>query len=259
MRGPAPAPISRVEVSADGGPHLGRRGAVRAGAAAGADALSRLAWKWNGAPAVLKSRATDEHRGECSPSATSSSPLHGSNVIFHYNAHPGVERVGRRGGEECLRVTSPCRRRAGGRAAARRVRGPTSPRRRREVRRSADPPRRRRSPPGTSAFRPTAPACRPGSGTPAQGASCTRRNARPATATKAPASPTTGCVGGHGTLDQHEPGAHDRQLLAVRHHGVRLRAPGDAVHAAAVAERRGRLRGHGVSPASQRDHRRSRT
>jgi sulfane dehydrogenase subunit SoxC len=76
--------IKQVDVSADGG----QTWAV----AALADpvlprALTRfrLAWKWNGAPAVLKSRATDA-TGAVQPTRDAMVSAHGTNPIFHYNA-----------------------------------------------------------------------------------------------------------------------------------------------------------------------------
>jgi len=45
----------------------------------------RIAWKWNGAPAVLKSRATDD-TGAVQPTRDALVSAHGTNVIFHYNA-----------------------------------------------------------------------------------------------------------------------------------------------------------------------------
>jgi sulfane dehydrogenase subunit SoxC len=45
----------------------------------------RTAWKWNGAPAVLKSRATDD-TGAVQPTRNALVSAHGPNAIFHYNA-----------------------------------------------------------------------------------------------------------------------------------------------------------------------------
>jgi sulfane dehydrogenase subunit SoxC len=76
--------ITQVEVSADGGQTWA--------AAALSDpvlprALTRFrsAWKWNGAPAVLKSRATDDS-GAVQPTRDALVSAHGTNALFHYNA-----------------------------------------------------------------------------------------------------------------------------------------------------------------------------
>ena len=45
----------------------------------------RTAWKWNGAPAVLKSRATDD-TGTVQPTRYALGAAHGTNVSYHYNA-----------------------------------------------------------------------------------------------------------------------------------------------------------------------------
>jgi sulfane dehydrogenase subunit SoxC len=76
--------IKRVEVSTDGGqswveaqlsPPVLSRALTR----------FRLPWKWDGSPAVLKSRAIDEI-GAVQPTREKLIAEHGSNVIFHYNA-----------------------------------------------------------------------------------------------------------------------------------------------------------------------------
>jgi sulfane dehydrogenase subunit SoxC len=76
--------ITQVEVSADGGQTWA--------AAALSDpvlprALTRFrsAWKWNGAPAVLKSRATDSS-GAVQPTREALVSAHGTNAIFHSHA-----------------------------------------------------------------------------------------------------------------------------------------------------------------------------
>lgn len=76
--------ITRVELSADGGkswadaelqqPVLDR-----------AFTRFRAAWQWDGNPAVLKSRATDE-RGRVQPERQALIEEKGSNVYYHYNA-----------------------------------------------------------------------------------------------------------------------------------------------------------------------------
>jgi sulfane dehydrogenase subunit SoxC len=75
--------IRRVEVSADGG---------RSWADAALDdhvlpkslTQFRTAWQWNGAPAVILSRATDE-TGAVQPSRTAAMQNRAANTIYHYN------------------------------------------------------------------------------------------------------------------------------------------------------------------------------
>ena len=76
--------VSRVEISADGG-RTWADAALSAPVLPRALTRFRAAWKWNGAPAVLKSRATDS-TGATQPERDTLIALHGSNVIFHYNA-----------------------------------------------------------------------------------------------------------------------------------------------------------------------------
>jgi sulfane dehydrogenase subunit SoxC len=76
--------ITRVEVSADGGQ-------TWAEATLSTPVLSRtltrfrIPWKWNGGPAIVKSRATDS-MGEVQPTRDKLVAEHGTNVVFHYNA-----------------------------------------------------------------------------------------------------------------------------------------------------------------------------
>ena len=55
----------------------------------------RLPWRWDGAPAVLKSRATDD-AGSMQPERATFIARHGNNAVFHYNAIVafGVARSG---------------------------------------------------------------------------------------------------------------------------------------------------------------------
>jgi sulfane dehydrogenase subunit SoxC len=76
--------VSRVEISADGG-RTWADAALSAPLLPRALTRFRAAWKWNGVPAVLKSRATDS-TGATQPERDKLIALHGSNVIFHYNA-----------------------------------------------------------------------------------------------------------------------------------------------------------------------------
>ena len=75
--------ITRVEVSADGG-------ASWAEAALSGPVLDkavtrfRMAWRWNGAPAVIMSRAVDE-TGAVQPTRQSIISAKGTNFMYHYN------------------------------------------------------------------------------------------------------------------------------------------------------------------------------
>jgi len=76
--------VARVDVSTDGGRTWGA-------AALGAPVLPRsltrfrMPWKWDGRPAVLKSRAADE-TGALQPERDRFIAEHGANAIFHYHA-----------------------------------------------------------------------------------------------------------------------------------------------------------------------------
>jgi len=76
--------IGKVEVSADGG-QTWAEAALSAPVLAYALTRFRIPWKWNGAPAVLKSRATDE-TGRVQPTRDELIAQHGANVIYHYHA-----------------------------------------------------------------------------------------------------------------------------------------------------------------------------
>ena len=77
------AAVRRVEVSADGG---------RSWADAALDApvlpkcltRFRAAWQWNGGPAVILSRATDQH-GAVQPTRSSALKWRAANTTYHYN------------------------------------------------------------------------------------------------------------------------------------------------------------------------------
>ena len=76
--------IGKVEVSADGG-QTWAEAALSAPVLAYALTRFRIPWKWNGAPAVLKSRATDE-TGRVQPTRDALIAQHGANVVYHYHA-----------------------------------------------------------------------------------------------------------------------------------------------------------------------------
>ena len=76
--------IKQVDVSADGG-QTWAAAALSDPVLPRALTRFRIAWKWNGAPAVLKSRATDDS-GAVQPTRDVLLSAHGANAIFHYNA-----------------------------------------------------------------------------------------------------------------------------------------------------------------------------
>jgi sulfane dehydrogenase subunit SoxC len=76
--------IKKVDVSADGG-QTWAEAALSAPVLPRALTRFRMAWKWNGAPAVLKSRATDD-TGAVQPTRDALVAAHGTNVLYHYNA-----------------------------------------------------------------------------------------------------------------------------------------------------------------------------
>jgi sulfane dehydrogenase subunit SoxC len=76
--------IKQVDVSADGG-QTWAAAALSDPVLPRALTRFRIAWKWNGAPAILKSRATDE-TGAVQPTRDALVGAHGANAIFHYNA-----------------------------------------------------------------------------------------------------------------------------------------------------------------------------
>ncbi len=76
--------ITKVEVSADGGTTW-REATLTRPVLPRALTRFRLPWRWDGAAAVLKSRATDD-AGNAQPERARFIAEHGSNAIFHYNA-----------------------------------------------------------------------------------------------------------------------------------------------------------------------------
>jgi sulfane dehydrogenase subunit SoxC len=76
--------IKQVDVSADGG-QTWAAAALSAPVLPRALTRFRIAWKWNGAPAVLKSRAIDDS-GAVQPTRDALVGAHGTNAVFHYNA-----------------------------------------------------------------------------------------------------------------------------------------------------------------------------
>jgi len=77
-------PIRKVEVSADGG-QTWAEAALSAPVLARALTRFRIPWKWNGAPSVLKSRATDD-AGGVQPTRDELIARHGTNAAYHYHA-----------------------------------------------------------------------------------------------------------------------------------------------------------------------------
>ena len=87
--------ISKVEVSADGGATWGEA-ALSEPVLDKAVTRFRMAWRWNGGPTIIKSRAFDE-TGAIQPSRDEVVAAKGMNFAYHYN---GVQawRVGAEGG-----------------------------------------------------------------------------------------------------------------------------------------------------------------
>jgi sulfane dehydrogenase subunit SoxC len=76
--------ITRVEVSADGGRTWGEA-ALAEPVLSKAMTRFRMAWRWDGGPAVLKSRASDE-TGESQPTRDQLVGDKGTQFLYHYNA-----------------------------------------------------------------------------------------------------------------------------------------------------------------------------
>jgi sulfane dehydrogenase subunit SoxC len=76
--------IKKVEVSADGG-QTWADAALSAPVLPRALTRFRIAWRWSGAPTILKSRATDD-TGAVQPTRERLIAEHGTNVVFHYHA-----------------------------------------------------------------------------------------------------------------------------------------------------------------------------
>ena len=76
--------IAKVEVSADGGQTWGQA-MLEEPVLSKALTRFRMAWRWNGGPAVLKSRSTDE-AGAIQPSRDKLVADKGTQFLYHYNA-----------------------------------------------------------------------------------------------------------------------------------------------------------------------------
>ena len=76
--------IARVEVSTDGGANW-RDAALQEPVLAKCLTRFRLPWSWDGGPALLQSRATDE-TGEVQPTRARLVAARGPNFFYHYNA-----------------------------------------------------------------------------------------------------------------------------------------------------------------------------
>ena len=76
--------VAKVEVSADGGKSWGEA-ALQAPVLSKAATRFRMAWQWDGGPAVLQSRATDD-TGMVQPSRAAFAAERGLRGQYHYNA-----------------------------------------------------------------------------------------------------------------------------------------------------------------------------
>ena len=79
--------IRRVDVSADGGKTWAPGGACRSRCYAKALTRFRMAWRWDGGPAVLMSRAVDE-TGAVQPTRRAFIAERGTPYRYHYHAIP---------------------------------------------------------------------------------------------------------------------------------------------------------------------------
>ena len=86
--------IVKVEVSADGGKSWALA-ALQEPVLSKALTRFRMAWSWNGGPAILQSRATDD-QGNVQPSRAQFLGERGSRGFYHFNAIAswGVEASG---------------------------------------------------------------------------------------------------------------------------------------------------------------------
>jgi sulfane dehydrogenase subunit SoxC len=76
--------VTKVEVSADGGKSWAKA-ALQSPVLSKALTRFRIPWRWNGGPAVLQSRATDE-TGYVQPTREKMIAMRGSRTIYHCNA-----------------------------------------------------------------------------------------------------------------------------------------------------------------------------
>jgi sulfane dehydrogenase subunit SoxC len=76
--------IRRVEVSADGGKSWARA-ALQNPILPMAPVRFRAPWQWNGGPAILQSRATDD-KGNAQPTRAAFAAERGMRGVYHYNA-----------------------------------------------------------------------------------------------------------------------------------------------------------------------------
>ena len=76
--------IRRVDVSVDGG-QSGRTARLDGEPQPKALVRFRLPWRWDGAPAILASRAIDE-TGQVQPTREALIKARGDNYVYHYNA-----------------------------------------------------------------------------------------------------------------------------------------------------------------------------
>lgn len=87
--------ITKVEVSADGGRHW-KTAQLTGPILPRAQTRFQMEWEWNGEPAKLVSRSTDD-KGNIQPDRESFIALMGHNALFHYNAQQtwGIDGTGK--------------------------------------------------------------------------------------------------------------------------------------------------------------------
>ena len=92
--------VAKVEVSADGG-RTWTSAALTEPVLSKALTRFRLPWQWDGRPAVLASRATDE-KGETQPTRAAWVAQYADRTVLPLQRRPKLERRSRRDGEKCL-------------------------------------------------------------------------------------------------------------------------------------------------------------
>ena len=212
--------IRQVEVSADGG-RSWAPAALQGPILAKAPVRFRAPWQWNGGPAVLQSRATDD-TGMVQPTRAAFAAERGLRGVYHYNAIASwrIDEKGEatqclcvNGSQSARRMIATAVPRPGaerpqfGQAdRARRHRGLGHQHRSRRRRASARPRHRQR-----------------------RARRSTPRSVRPATARRARAARTTRSSAASARSRPASAGEDGRQLLAVRDDAVRLHPARDAV------------------------------
>ena len=235
--------IKQVDVSADGGKSWAPA-ALSGPILPMAPVRFRAPWQWNGGPAVLQSRATDD-TGMVQPTRAQFAAERGLRGVYHYNAIASWAHRCEGGGDQCVRLNLS-------RSASRRL--PPSPAALAQTPQFGQPISPADIAPWDISIGPDGVGLPPGRGTAAQGEAIYAAKCQACHGEKGTGKPNDRAGRRHG-LARAGPGADEdgRQLLALCHDAVRLCAAGDAVPGVAIAHQRRALRGVGLHPASQRD------